>query len=358
MAIKPVTFQASKNFNSNLYALEVKSRFGNQSEANGYYTGYGNELDAVVVGNTITIKKGAFLIAGRMAEITTDQEITISPMTHGLVGYVVARAETFHTDDEENVSLTFYLASSLDSIVLTQEDTYANISETENKIYEIPLYSFKIDSGAITNLVKVIKPIQEISEMMSKVTQSAQSAQQAQELATMAQESASEAQESASEALRLVEQAVFEGGTVVTRDGAPLGTLEIKPMEEDVATLKDCYSMVNIPINENNRSETVSLDTLGIQKNNLLVAVLVKIRQVNQYTDNTIYYNALLQIPKFMEISVNREDSHCLVAYDSYYRCVAQFNHIDGDISVVITNVATGNTVTAEIEKATIIAKW
>lgn len=245
MAIKPVTFQASKNFNSNLYALEVKSRFGDQSNANGYYTGYGDELDAIAVGATITIKKGAFLISGRMVEVTTDQDITISPLTNGLVGYVVARAETFHTDDEENVSFVFYLGSSLDSIVLTQQDIYASASETENMIYETPLYSFRISEGEIVDLVKVIKPIQEIFEMMSKVTQSAQSASEAQELAIQAQASATNAQASASEALRLVQQAVFEGGTVVTREGVALGELEISVIENEISDLNGDVSSIN-----------------------------------------------------------------------------------------------------------------
>lgn len=48
--IKPVTFQGCFNFNANLYALEVRSRFIDQSKANGYYKGYGNELAAQIVG--------------------------------------------------------------------------------------------------------------------------------------------------------------------------------------------------------------------------------------------------------------------------------------------------------------------
>ena len=45
--IKPVTFQGQFNFNANLYALEVKSRFIDQNNAHGYYTGYGDELAAM-----------------------------------------------------------------------------------------------------------------------------------------------------------------------------------------------------------------------------------------------------------------------------------------------------------------------
>ena len=58
--IKPVTFQGQFNFNANLYALEVKSRFIDQNNANGYYTGYGDELAATIVGgNKIQIGTGA-----------------------------------------------------------------------------------------------------------------------------------------------------------------------------------------------------------------------------------------------------------------------------------------------------------
>ena len=58
--IKPVTFQGCFNFNANLYALEVRSRFIDQSKANGYYKGYGNELAAQIVGQKIQIGTGAF----------------------------------------------------------------------------------------------------------------------------------------------------------------------------------------------------------------------------------------------------------------------------------------------------------
>lgn len=37
--IKPVTYQGVFNFKANLYALEVKSRFIDQSKADGYYKG-------------------------------------------------------------------------------------------------------------------------------------------------------------------------------------------------------------------------------------------------------------------------------------------------------------------------------
>ena len=64
--IKPVTYQGVFNFKSNLYALEVKSRFIDQSKANGFYKGYGEELAAKIIGQTIQIGTGAFVVQGRM----------------------------------------------------------------------------------------------------------------------------------------------------------------------------------------------------------------------------------------------------------------------------------------------------
>ena len=46
--IKPVTYQGVFNFKANLYAIEVKSRFIDQSKADGYYKGYGDELAATI----------------------------------------------------------------------------------------------------------------------------------------------------------------------------------------------------------------------------------------------------------------------------------------------------------------------
>ena len=60
--IKPVTYQGVFNFKANLYALEVKSRFIDQSKADGYYKGYGDELAATIVGQSIQIGTGAFVV--------------------------------------------------------------------------------------------------------------------------------------------------------------------------------------------------------------------------------------------------------------------------------------------------------
>ena len=74
--IKPVTFQGISNFKANLYALEVKSRFIDQANANGYYKNYGSELAAVVIGETIQVGTGAFVVQGRMSEITIAEIVT------------------------------------------------------------------------------------------------------------------------------------------------------------------------------------------------------------------------------------------------------------------------------------------
>ena len=100
MSVKPVTYQGVFNFNANLYALEVKSRFIDQSKANGYYKGYGEELAATVVGTQIKIGTGAFVVQGRMNEITA-AEMVSPQMFDGFVGYVIARIETYHPSDEK-----------------------------------------------------------------------------------------------------------------------------------------------------------------------------------------------------------------------------------------------------------------
>ena len=80
MAIKPVTYQGASNFKSNLYALEIKSRFIDQTKANGYYKGYGEELAAIVAGNVVTVRSGALLVQGRLNEIETGGEaVTVTP---------------------------------------------------------------------------------------------------------------------------------------------------------------------------------------------------------------------------------------------------------------------------------------
>ena len=161
MAIKPVTYQGASNFKSNLYALEIKSRFIDQTKANGYYKGYGEELAAIVAGNVVTVRSGALLVQGRLNEIETGGEAVTVTIQNGYVGYILARIETYHPDDAENCTLVARTGASLASIALTQDDTYQRTAESENKVYELPLYSFSMSGGAITNLVKLITAVEE-----------------------------------------------------------------------------------------------------------------------------------------------------------------------------------------------------
>lgn len=161
MAIKPVTYQGASNFKSNLYALEIKSRFIDQTKANGYYKGYGEELAAIVAGNVVTVRSGALLVQGRLNEIETGGEAVTVTIQNGYVGYILARIETYHPDDTENCTLVARTGATLASIALTQDDTYQRTAESENKVYELPLYSFSMAGGAITNLVKLITAVEE-----------------------------------------------------------------------------------------------------------------------------------------------------------------------------------------------------
>ena len=165
MAIKPVTFQGVTNFKSNLYALEVKSRFIDQNKADGYYSGYGQELAASISGSTVTVGSGAFLVQGRQVEIETGGESVSVEIRNGYYGYIIARIETFRPSDNACCSIISKTGASLASITLTQQDTYARVAETENRVYELPLFSFYMTGGNITNLTKVITAIQEATNV-------------------------------------------------------------------------------------------------------------------------------------------------------------------------------------------------
>lgn len=161
-----------------MYALEVKSRFIDQSKADGYYKGYGDELAATIVGQSIQIGTGAFVVQGRMNEVTAAETVT-PKMTNGYVGYVVARIETYHPSDEENCSFVAYVGTSLDAIPLTKDDIYAAEAETVNKVYELPIYSFAISGGAITNLQKIIGAVEDYAKINQIVTSALSTAQTA-----------------------------------------------------------------------------------------------------------------------------------------------------------------------------------
>lgn len=178
--IKPVTFQGCFNFNANLYALEVRSRFIDQSKADGYYAGYGDELAAQIVGQSIQIGTGAFVVQGRMCEITAAE--TVSPQIFdGFVGYVVARIETYHPADEDNCAIISKIQTSWEVLEseLEQNDVYASTADNINTAYELPLYSFEISGTQIVKLTCLIKPVCDYATIKTIVDNALKTAQDA-----------------------------------------------------------------------------------------------------------------------------------------------------------------------------------
>lgn len=248
--IKPVTYQGVFNFKANLYALEVKSRFIDQSKADGYYKGYGDELAATVVGQSIQIGTGAFVVQGRMNEVTAAETVT-PQMTNGYVGYVVARIETYHPSDEENCSFVAYVGTSLDAIPLTKDDIYNAEAETVNKVYELPIYSFAISGGAITNLKKLIGAVEDYAKINQIVTSALSTAQTALTTAQEAETKAQSAVDTAADAVETAEAADGKADAAVstantaksTADAAAQTvqqeheemTAEINELREDIA---------------------------------------------------------------------------------------------------------------------------
>jgi hypothetical protein len=276
--IKPVTYQGVFNFKANLYALEVKSRFIDQSKADGYYKGYGDELSATIVGQSIRIGTGAFVVQGRMNEVTAAETVT-PQMTNGYVGYVVARIETYHPSDEENCSFVAYVGTSLDAIPLVKDDIYSAESETVNKVYELPIYSFAISGGSITNLQKVISAVEDYAKINQTVVSALSAAQSALDTAQSAETKAQLAVDTANEAAETAEtadgkadaavstaniakntadataetvqqeheqmtaeieelaQAIADGGTTVKRNGEALAIYEVDNVIETTDTI-------------------------------------------------------------------------------------------------------------------------
>lgn len=242
--IKPVTYQGVFNFKANLYALEVKSRFIDQSKADGYYKGYGDELAATIVGQSIQIGTGAFVVQGRMNEVTAAETVT-PQMTNGYVGYVVARVETHHPSDEENCSFVAYVGTSLDAIPLTKDDIYAAEAETGNKVYELPIYSFAISGGAITNLQKIIGAVEDYAKINQIVTSALSTAQTA---LTTAQEAETKAQSAVNTAAGAVETAEAADGKA---DTAVLTANTAKSTAEAAAqTVQQEHEEMTAEINE------------------------------------------------------------------------------------------------------------
>lgn len=210
--IKPITFQGAVNFKASLYALEIRSRFIDQANANGYFKNYGQELAMINSSpTTITIGTGAFCVQGRMAEVTSQEVINIDYSSnmggHELlnnVGYVIAKIQTYQLNSENNCSFLVRIGSSFSSLNsgLTQMDTYSYDSDSANKIYELPIYSFEIDAatGELANITKLIQPIDDYNKVY-QLMQSMQTLVEAiQEVANNANELSINAESLATEA--------------------------------------------------------------------------------------------------------------------------------------------------------------
>ncbi len=199
--IKSITFQGNRKFAANLYALEIKSRFIDQTHADGYYSGYGSELEAKVVGNQIQIGTGAFVVQGRISEVVSTEVVTPT-IYDNFVGYVVARIETYHVSDDNNCTFKAYVNTALSEIPLRQDDVYATNADNENLVYELPIYSFEIKDRTIVNLQKLIKPIDDYARVQKEIEQIQQSIQEA--LAAV---------QTASENLELIAQGASDSAT-------------------------------------------------------------------------------------------------------------------------------------------------
>lgn len=228
--IKPVTFQGCFNFNANLYALEVRSRFIDQSKANGYYKGYGNELAAQIVGQKIQIGTGAFLVQGRMCEITA-AELVAPQIFDGFVGYVVARIETYHPSDDANCSLLAVVNRTYEAITLEQNDTYAATADNVNTAYELPLYSFEISGTSIVNLKKLINPVADYATIKTIVDEALEKAASAVAAANTAISTANGADTKADSATKVANAANTKS------DNAVSAANEAKQTASDAANL-------------------------------------------------------------------------------------------------------------------------
>lgn len=220
--IKPVTFQGQSNFDAHLYALEVKSRFIDQSNAHGYYTGYGDELAANVVGgNQIQVGTGAFVVCARMAEVTAP-EILRPQIFDTFKGYVIIRIETYHPADELNVTLITKIQTSWDALnnELEQNDVYAAEADNVNTAYELPIYSFEISGTQIVNLTRLIKPVCDYATMKAIVDNALGTAKNAVTTANAAVDTSNDANSKAAAAVSTANTANTKAGNAVTTANA------------------------------------------------------------------------------------------------------------------------------------------
>lgn len=222
--IRPVTFQGRTDFNANLYALEVKSRFIDQNNANGYYTNYGSEVDAQIVGQTIQVGTGALVVQARMFEITAPE--TVRPQIFdGFKGYVVARIETYHPADDDNVTIIAKVQTSFEALdrELEKGDVYAADADNVNTAYELPIYSFEISGTQIVNLKKLIKPVCDYATMKAIVDNALVTAQNAVTTANKAVETSNDAQLKAASAVKTAGEAETKAEGAVSTANAAAG---------------------------------------------------------------------------------------------------------------------------------------
>ncbi len=223
--IKPVTYQGVFNFAANLYAIEVRSRFIDQRNANGYYKGYGNELAASVVGQQIQIGTGAFVVQGRMNEVVSP-EILAPQIFDGFVGYIVARVETYHPSDDDNCTFVAYVNRTFEALdaALKKDDINAPDADNVNRVYELPIYSFAINGTAITNLQKLIGAVDDYAKVKQIVDDALSTAQAALTSAGNAVETANGAVETANTANGKADNAVSVANAANAQSAAAVKT--------------------------------------------------------------------------------------------------------------------------------------
>ena len=221
--IKSITFQGLRNFDSNLYALEVKSRFINQLDAHGFYKGYGNELAATVVGNSVVIQTGAFVIASRMGVVVSDVSVPVT-IANGLVGAIIARVETFRVADDLNITFLVRTASTPSDIQLTQEDVYADEAETTNRVFEFIIYTFDMFGDGIRNLTRAIQPIEGNETVAAMASNAINAANNATNIANQA----------SSDAAILATQIGERQGTTIVSSGTAEARLDLDEVIFDI----------------------------------------------------------------------------------------------------------------------------
>lgn len=157
MTIKLVTFDGAQNYESNYYAAQIANYFHTNAASNGYLD-WGDRLEATLVGdNIIKIASGLLIIQGRMIAIEDSESLMITATrAENQVGYLVASIRPYDPDSNNFFGFTYKMSSDLESITFTQENTFYNPGN-ENRLYELPLYSFEFTNGTISNLLKVVE---------------------------------------------------------------------------------------------------------------------------------------------------------------------------------------------------------